>query len=115
MKASSFALITALTLGFITAGTAEAAKGNKNEAGRGGNRQAARMLAHFDANHDGTIETNEAGRLRTAFDSLKALDKDNDGKLSDEEIASIKVPQTKAGKAGKGKKAGKKGRGKNKA
>ena len=108
MKAPSFVFLTALAIGLITALPAEAAKGNKNKAGQG-DRQGKRMLAHFDTNRNGTIDSDESARLRSAFNVLRDLDKDKNGKLSDEEIAATKVPQMKGGKAGK------KGKGKNKA
>ena len=103
MKAPSFAVLTAIAIGLITTLPAEAAKGNKNKPAQG-DRQGKRMLAHFDTNHDGTIDTNESARLRSAFDVLKSIDKDNNGKLSDEEIAATKVPQLKGGKKGGHKK-----------
>ena len=67
----------------------EAAKADKTE--RAEKRMAARMLGRFDANHDGTLDTAEAQRVRKAFEALKELDADKNGELSDSEIAAAKI------------------------
>jgi Ca2+-binding EF-hand superfamily protein len=103
MKLPSLTLLIAAAIALGSAAPAEAAKGKKNRAGKG-DKRSARVLARFDANHDGTIDTTEAERVRAAFDALKALDKDNDGKLSESEVVATKVPQAK-GKKGRGKKS----------
>lgn len=69
--------------------SAEVAKADKSE--RAEKRMAARMLGRFDANHDGTLDTAEAQRVRKAFEALKELDADKNGELSDSEIAAAKI------------------------
>jgi Ca2+-binding EF-hand superfamily protein len=78
-------------LAILFAVPADAAKRNRED------RMAGRMMGRFDANKDGSIDTSEAERVRKAFDALKALDIDNDGKLSDTEITAAKVVVRKGG------------------
>ncbi len=84
-------LTLALTLPLLTLPlTTFAAKGAK--AGKG----AGKALHAYDANGDGKIDGAEIEAVRSAFAAdkeggLKSLDKDADGKLSDEEITSAKM------------------------
>jgi hypothetical protein len=98
-------IATAIALGLLTASTAEAAK--KNRAGKRGERAAAMMLGRFDRDGSGTLEQKESERVRQIFTALKKLDTDNNGELSDSEIAATKIEkrQRKAGGKRKGAKA----------
>jgi len=88
-------ILCCTTVGIIACAiSAEAAKPNK--ADRAGKNPAARMLGRFDANHDGSLDTTEAQRVRKAFEALKNLDTDKNGELSDSEIAAAKVAKRKA-------------------
>jgi len=93
-------LVCFLTAAFValTSVPLEAAKPRKAE--RAENRAAARMLGRFDRNHDGSLDTSEAQRVRKAFDALKDLDSDKNGELSDSEISAAKVAKRR-GKGGK--------------
>src|SRR3954468_11367813 len=70
----------------------------------------ARLFAKYDTNKNGVIDGDEIAVVRKAFAAdpkgeFATYDKDADGKLSDEEIASIKPPGTNKGeKKGGGKK-----------
>jgi hypothetical protein len=71
----------------------------------------ARIFAKYDTNKNGVIDGDEIAAVRKAFAAdpkgeFAAYDKDHDGKLSDEEIASIKPPGGKKG--GEKKSSGKK-------
>jgi hypothetical protein len=96
-------IVTAISIGLLTASTAEAAK--KNKGGKRGERAAAMMLGRFDRDGSGSLEQKESERVRRLFAALKKLDADNNGELSDSEITAVKVEKPK-GKAGK-RKAGK--------
>lgn len=78
--------------------SAEAAKADKSAKVE--KRAGKRMLSRFDTNRDGSLDTNEAQRVRTAYKALKDLDTDKNGELSDSEITVAKIPQRK-GKRGK--------------
>jgi hypothetical protein len=70
-----------------------------------------RIFAKYDTNKNGVIDGDEVAAVRKAFAAdpkgeFAVYDKDHDGKLSDEEIASIKPPGGK--KAGEKKAGGKK-------
>ena len=97
-----FAIVTALTLAFAAAPSAEAAKGAKK--GKRAERQAAMMLGRFDRDGSGTLDQKEGERVKHLFNALKQLDTDKNGELSDSEIAAAKVEKPK-GKAGRGKAA----------
>ena len=70
-----------------------------------------RIFAKYDTNKNGVIDGDEITAVRKAFAAdpkgeFATYDKDADGKLSDEEIASIKPPGAK--KDGEKKSGGKK-------
>jgi hypothetical protein len=88
MKKAIFLCCVTITMIAFTL-PAHAAKANK--ADKSEKRGAARMLGRFDANHDGSLDTTEAQRVRKAFEALKNLDTDKNGELSDTEIAAAKV------------------------
>jgi hypothetical protein len=72
------------------------AKGKKNA---GPATVPSDCYAKYDKNYNGTLDADEKEALRKDFDAdkngpSKAFDKDNDGKLSDEELAAI--PATKS-------------------
>jgi Ca2+-binding EF-hand superfamily protein len=71
----------------------------------------AKIFAKYDTNKNGVIDGDEIVAVRKAFAAdlkgeFASYDKDADGKLSDEEIASIKPPG--ANKGGEKKGGGKK-------
>src|SRR4051812_332047 len=71
----------------------------------------AKLFAKYDTNKNGVIDGDEIAVVRKAFAAdpkgeFATYDKDADGKLSDEEIASIKPPG--ANKGGEKKGGGKK-------
>ncbi len=87
----SIRILTLATCLFALAvpATSFAGKGKEGKAG-------AKAARQFDSNANGTIDGDEIEALRKAFDadktgSLKDLDKDADGKLSDSEISAIKI------------------------
>ena len=90
-------LATASLALFVVTAPAFAAKGNKGKKGP----KPGRVLARFDRDRSGTIDGQEVARVQAAFASLTALDTDNNGQLSEAEIAAAKVPVRKKG----GKKA----------
>ena len=70
----------------------------------------AKIFAKYDTNKNGVIDGDEIVAVRKAFAAdpkgeFASCDKNSDGKLSDEEIASIKPP---GGKKGGGKDSEKK-------
>ena len=83
--------------------SAFAAPANAGRAAKRAERREARQtLGRYDTNHNGQIDEDEREGLRKAFDSFKSLDKNNDGKLEDSEIAEVKTPSgRKASKAGR--------------
>jgi hypothetical protein len=88
-------IVCAATLAIIAfTDSAEAAKPNKTDKSE--KRAAARMLGRFDANHDGSLDTTEAQRVRKAFEALKNLDTDKNGELSDSEISAAKIAKRRA-------------------
>ena len=98
------ALSIALTIGFLTPSTAEAAKKNK---GKRADRGTAMMLGRFDRDSSGALEGKESERVRKLYAALKELDTDKNGELTDSEIAATKVqkPKRKGGKRKAGKSA----------
>src|SRR5205085_2850003 len=83
-------LLSAVALTLVLISPAQAGKGNKAAAGDA--PKMGKILKTYDTNGDGKIDGAEAEALKKAFASdasLKGLDKDKDGKLSDEEIAAI--------------------------
>ena len=103
MKKRPSAAVCVSLLGLVALSTAFAAS-----AGSG---PKARIFAEFDANKNGVIDGDEIAAVRKAFTAdpkgqFAAYDKDQDGKLSDAEVASIKPPGAK--KDGEKKAGGKK-------
>ena len=99
-------LSCATALLVLVSPAAFAAKGaGKGDPAKMAARQAARALARFDTNSDGTISGDEIAALREAFktDPLRAADLNSDGTLDDSEIAALKI-EKHAGKGGKKKK-----------
>jgi len=82
-------LLTVLAV-FCTGQAAEA-KGKKDQSSTG-----TYGCAKFDANQNGVLDPDEREALLKAFaegdTALKALDVNNDGRLDDNELASIKLP-----------------------
>ena len=73
-------------LGFVATPRALAAKADGKKA---------KLIAKYDTNKNGVIDADEKEALRKDFakdkdGELKALDKNADGKLDDDEIAAIK-------------------------
>ena len=67
------------------------AKGKKNA---GPTTVPSDTYAKYDKNYNGTLDADEKEAIRKDYAAdktgpLKAFDKDNDGKLSDEELAAI--------------------------
>ena len=100
MNQRLLSIATAVALGLLTASTAEAAKGKKG--GKRAERATAMLLGRFDRDGSGMLEQKESERVRNVFAALKKLDTDNNGELSDSEIAATKVQKSKR-KSGKGK------------
>ena len=96
-----FIVVAAVAFAF-TATPAEAAKGRK--ARKANQPNSARFLGRFDTDHNGSLDTSEAERVRQAYDAMKKLDTNSDAQLSDSEISAAKVAQPKRGKRGKNKK-----------
>ena len=92
-----------LVLASPAAFAAKGAKTGKGDPAKKAARQAARAMAQYDTNSDGTISGDEVAALREAFktDPLRAADRNADGTLDDSEIAAIKIGKH-AGKGGKG-------------
>jgi len=82
-------LLLAASLLFSTSAQAKGKKDNRTSGTYG--------CAKFDVNENGILDPPEIEALRKAFaegdSALKPLDVNNDGKLSDAEIAAIKLPQ----------------------
>ena len=88
----SILTIAALSLAFTL--PAQAGKGGKKK-----NKGGADILATYDKDANGKIDGEEVDALKKDFAAgkpeLKALDTNNDGTLSDEEIAAIGGKQKK--------------------
>lgn len=99
MKTSS--ILIALALG--ASSSLLSAQGNTPHAGgqpgRGGQRPPNPIIEALDLNRDGTINADE---LATAGESLKKLDKNSDGKLTEDEFR----PQRPGGTQGGGRPQG---------
>ncbi len=95
-------ILTIAALGFAIAPPAQAGKGGKKKKG------GADILATYDTNANGKIDGDEVTALKADFAAgkpeVKALDANNDGSLSDEEIAAAGGKKGKKGKKGKTKK-----------
>lgn len=63
--------------------------------GPGGGRPGMAFLAIFDANKDGVIDATEISNAATA---LKTLDKNNDGKITQDELRPPRPANDDAGK-----------------
>ena len=91
-------ILTVLALGAAFTSPAQAGKGNK-----GDKKAIAAVLAEYDKNGNGKIDGDEITALRKDFAdgkaSLKFLDKNGDGTLSDEEIAAVVAKKKKKNKA----------------
>ena len=87
---------TKITLALVTLGSAAgmliAQDGQSGDGGRsqrsggpgqGGHRPPPPIIAALDANHDGTIDASE---IANASAALKTLDKNGDGKLTQDEL-----------------------------
>lgn len=86
-------LATASLALFVVTAPAFAAKGNKGKKGA----KTGRVLARFDRDRSGAIDGQEVARVQATFASLTALDTDNNGHLSEAEVAAAKVPVRKKG------------------
>jgi Ca2+-binding EF-hand superfamily protein len=81
-------LIILLCIGALAPATSLAAKEKKaNKPGK--------IVRQYDTNGNGTIDGDEVGAVRKAFEAdktgpLKQFDTDSDGTLSDSEIAAMK-------------------------
>jgi Ca2+-binding EF-hand superfamily protein len=75
--------------GFLTADELRRLARSQQPAGEGRGRGGGRgpmqdpIFAALDLNHDGVID---AGEIARAASSLKALDKNNDGRLTEDEV-----------------------------
>jgi hypothetical protein len=72
--------------------------------GKKGAGNPARVLAHFDKDHNGVIDGKEATKAQAVYAALYALDTNHDGQLSESELAAAKIPTGDAAKGGKKKK-----------
>lgn len=92
-------ILTVLALGAAFTAPAQAGKG---KAGKGDKKAIAAILAEYDKDGNGKIDGDEVTALRKDFAdgkaSLKILDKNNDGTLSDEEIAAVVAKKKKKNK-----------------
>lgn len=83
-------ILTIAALGLASTLPAQAGKG---KAGKGNKKAMAAVLATYDKNSNGKIDGDEVDALKKDFAAgkpeLKFLDTNNDGTLSDEEIAVI--------------------------
>ena len=88
--------LTSLAL-FVIAAPAQAGKGNKGQKGG----HSARVLAHFDKDHNGVIDGQEVAHIQAVYAALAVLDTDKNGELSESEVTAAKIPV--GGKGGKKK------------
>lgn len=71
--------------------------------GPGGQRPVPPLIAALDANHDGTIDASE---IANASQALKSLDKNGDGKLTEDEFRPQRPPGGPEGQNGPGGQGG---------
>ena len=93
-------ILTIVAFSLAITASAEAKKGGKK-----GKKGSADILATYDTNGNGRIDGDEVDALRKDFAAgkpeLKALDRNNDGTLSDDEIAAIGAKHGKKKKKNK--------------
>ncbi len=91
----SILTIAALSLAFALPAQA----GKVGKVGKAGKKGGADILASYDKDANGKIDGTEVDALKKDFAAgkpeLKALDTNNDGSLSDEEIAATGGKQKK--------------------
>jgi hypothetical protein len=84
-------ILTMAALGLSFTIPAQAAKPGKE--GKKGKKAGAALLATYDKNGNGKIDGEEVDALKKDFAAgkpeVKALDTNNDGTLSDEEIGAV--------------------------
>ena len=89
-------ILTIVALSLAITAPAQAGKGKKNKGG-------ADLLATYDKDGNGKIDGAEVDAIRADFKAgkpeVKALDTNNDGTLSDEEIAAVGAKKHKKKKA----------------
>ncbi len=82
-------ILTIAALSLAITAPANAAKGGK----KGGKKAMKALLATYDKDNNGKIDGDEVTALKADFTSgkpeVKVLDTNNDGTLSDEEIAAV--------------------------
>lgn len=66
-----------------------------NKGGQAGHRPVPPIMAALDANHDGVIDASE---IANAVAALKTLDKNNDGKLTQDELRPARPEHRPEGK-----------------
>lgn len=96
-------ILTIIAISVAITTNAEAKKPGKGKGKKGG----ADLLATYDKNGNGKIDGEEVDALKKDFAAgkpeVKALDTNNDGSLSDEEIAAAGGKQKKEKKKKKNK------------
>ena len=95
-----FVLAGVLAMGLAASHPAFAAKADGKKA-----KKLAALIAKYDKDGNGVIDGDERDALRKDFAAnptgeLAEFDTDHDGKLSDEEIAAIKMPAAGGKKKG---------------
>jgi hypothetical protein len=95
-------ILTIVALSIAITAPAQAAK-----PGKKGKKGGADLLATYDKDGNGKIDGDEVTALKADFTAgkpeVKALDTNNDGTLSDEEIAAAGGKKNKKGKKKKNK------------
>ena len=91
-------ILTIAALGVAFTAPAQAGKGGKKNK-----KDGAALLATYDKDGNGKIDGDEVAALKADFTAgkpeVKALDVNNDGTLSDEEIAAVGAKKHKKKKA----------------
>lgn len=91
-------ILTVAALSFTLTSPASAGKGGK----KGGKKAMAELLATYDKDGNGKIDGAEIDELKKDFaagkESVKALDTNADGTLSDDEIAAVGAKKKKKNK-----------------
>ena len=86
-------ILSILSIAALSLAFALPAQAGKGKAGKVGKKAKAALLATYDKDGNGKIDGAEVDALKKDFAAgkpeLKALDTNNDGTLSDEEIAAI--------------------------